>query len=319
MVSTLDKVILGTVGATIVGLSSGAGIYAVRMIGAEAPAAGSPGAEVAVLGGASGRVKTRHRETLAWTDARREQALREGDRIRTLADATAEIRYRHGVAFKLSPNSQVTVYGPVETAGERLIAINVVDGAIQAEVAAGETLSIRDATGTERGRLRSTDAGGARVVLTAPERTGGTIGLEVVRGTQVEVSDAGGNTQVVAEGQQGSVGTAVAAATPEPTPEPSPEPTRVAIARPTTTPKPPLLEGIGPLPIVRSDSGDVRFRLALPAGVVAAEVGGRKGVIVGNQIEFEVFGLKSGAHELDIVFTHEGGRKSRQVQAIRIR
>lgn len=312
MISSLDKAILGGVGMGLVALSAGAATFAFRMKGSDpAPEAGSS-APIAALSEHDGTVKTRPRTTLAWSDAEKRQPLREGDRIRTLSSARATIDYGKGLSVSLEPNSQITVYGPVETMGERLVAVNVVDGSISAMVLPGQTLSLRDATGTERGRVKTTGTTTSRVELTAPDKVGDAIKVKVVEGDSVAVSSDAG-TKTVAVGETSGVGDAV------PTPTPTPTPTALAMVtpKPTATPPPPLLESVTELGLARTDSPDTRFRIPLPDGVTSVTVQGRPMRIVGSEVELEIRGLETGMNEIDVVYRHADGKRTRQVQRVR--
>src|SRR4051812_31289546 len=112
MLSGADKVILGGTALVLLGITGGAGRWAWSQIDAGKELLGGPGVKVADLSDLDGTVKTRHHEVLAWTDGVMLEKLHEGDRIRTLANAKAEIRYDDGLVVMMDPNSQITVHAP---------------------------------------------------------------------------------------------------------------------------------------------------------------------------------------------------------------
>lgn len=268
-----------------------------------------PGAIVAELSLADGSVKTRHRETLAWTSGISKQYLREGDRIRTLGGAHATVAYAEGLVVELDPDSQITVHGPVDAKGEQLVgAIDVVDGSIRARVATGRSVALRDAAGREQGRIESKDGTSAQVSLKAPEQADGAIALKVLEGTKVSfVPRDGGATTVLTTGEEKQLGDAT----------PTPTPPLVAIA--TATPMPPL-DPATPLPDINSEGGNVRFRRPLPSGVQGVEVRGKAASLhEGGTFEVELFDLPVGITTIDLVYRHDDGTRTRQVQRIRVR
>ena len=308
MISSLDKAILGGVGTGLVVLSAAAATFAIRMKQLDPAGAAGSSAPIAALSERDGQVKTRPRSTLAWTDAETRQPLREGDRIRTMTGGRATIDYGSGLLVWLEPNSQITIYGPIESSGERLVAVNVVDGAIRATVLPGQTLSLRDATGVERGRVKTTGTQTARLELTAPDRVGDAIQVKVVEGDSVAVTTVDGGTKTLAKGESGGIG--------DPS-TPTPTPTALAMLTPHATPTPPLLQGAAELGLARSDTPDTRFRIPLPAGVTAVTVQGRPMRIVGPEIELEIRGLAPGMNEIDVEYRHTDGKRTRQVQRVR--
>ena len=268
-----------------------------------------PGAIVAELSLADGSVKTRHRETLAWTDGITKQYLREGDRIRTLGGAHATVAYAEGLVVELDPDSQITVHGPVDAKGEQLVgAIDVVDGSIRARVATGRSVAFRDAAGREQGRIESKDGGSSQVSLKAPEQADGAIALKVLEGTKVSfVPRDGGAATVLTTGEEKQLGDAT----------PTPSPSLVAIA--TATPVPPL-DPAAPLPDINSEGGNVRFRRPLPSGVQGVDVRGKAASLhEGGTFEVELFDLPVGITTIDLVYRHDDGSRTRQVQRIRVR
>lgn len=304
--SALDKTLLSVSGVGLCGLVGAATAWAwvtLAEASVDPPATAQVVARVAQL---EGRVKSRHRETLAWTDAHGAQELRDGDRVRTLDAATAEIHYGTGIVVSLDPNTQITVHGPSLTGSDRLIAVDVVDGTIRARVEAGTALTLRDATGRPQAVVRPPETGAAQVVIEAPETPAGAIELEVVEGGSVTVETPEG-TQTVIEAEP-----AVALlATPVPataTPPPA-----------TPTPPPTLIKAL--LPVVISDTVNVRIRRRLPEGVVAVSARGRDAVIHDNgDFELELFGLQAGKiHEVELVYRREDGTFARQVQRIQVR
>lgn len=309
MISSLDKAILGGVGMGLMALSAGAATFALRMKASDPDDAAGTSAPIAAISQQDGAVKTRPRTTLAWSDAATRQPLREGDRIRTMTGARATIDYGKGLVVSLEPNSQITVYGPIETTGERLVAVNVVDGAIRATVLPGQTLSLRDATGAERGRVKTSGNQTARLELTAPDKVGDAIKVKVVEGDSVAVtSDAGTKTVVV--GETSGVGDPA-------TPTPTPTVLALVTPQPTATPPTPLLEGAAELGLARADTPDTRFRIPLPPGVTSVTVQGRAMRIVGGEVELEILNLAPGMNEIDVVYRHADGKRTRQVQRVR--
>lgn len=307
MISSVDKAILGTVGVLLTGMTAAASSFAWSMMHATGgPVSGAPGAIVAQLSLTDGSVKTRHRETLAWSDGVVSQQLREGDRIRTLSGSRASVRYAQGLEVELDPNSQITVHGPVDAKGETLVAaIDVVDGSIRAKVESGKAVALRDAAGRDQGQLKST-SGSAEVALKAADQADGAIGLKVLPGNSVSVKIAEGAATTLTEGQEQRLGD-------QPTPTPTPT-VAVAIA----TPVPPL-EGGAPLPQMTFDNGDIRIRRALPPGVKAVEVRGQKAVLhEDGSFEIELFNQPSGVTTIDLVYFHTDGRVTRQPQRIRV-
>ena len=99
--------------------------------------------------------------------------------------------------------------------------------------------------------------------------------------------------------------------TPIPTRTPRP-----AVATPT--PVPPLLKAM--LPVVLSETANTRVRRPLPPGVVAVSANGRQAVLHENgDFELEIFGLKKGINEVDLVYKKDDGTYARQVQRIQFR
>ena len=304
--SSVDKALLSASGLGLTALTGGAAAWAWTTLAEaslEPPATAPVIARVAEL---DGTVKSRHRETLAWADAAAKQDLRDGDRIRTMDAAHAEIHYGSGVVVTLDPNTQITVHGPSLTGSDRLIAVDVVDGSVRARVETGTALTLRDATGREQATVRAPDTGAAEVVAEAPESPEGAIQLDVVEGGQVTVETGAGETMVVEEGEPMLALLA--------TPKPTPTPVRAA----TPTPLPPLLRGM--LPVVVSETANVRIRRPLPPGVVSVSAKGRRAVLHDNgDFELELFGLKKGIQEIDLVYKRADGTYVRQVQRVQVR
>ena len=307
MFSTLDKALLSAAGIAVLTSSGMAAAYGYRMINLDPPEERGDVPVIASLTEYDGSVKSRSRSTLAWADARQQQALRDGDRIRTLDSSHAEIHYGSGVIVYLDPNTQITVYGPSLTGSDRLIAVDVVDGAIRARVETGTSLTLRDARGTTQATIAASDSGAAEIVAKAPDEVNGSIVMDVTEGTDVEVETSNGNTVVVdAAGPEISLA---------PTPKPSPTPTPTA----APTPVPPLLKG-APLPFITFDINDVRIRQKAPADVTGVSARGRPGVLHPNgDFEVEVFGLSRGQHQIDIVFQRKDGSYVRQIQRLEVR
>lgn len=304
--STLDKALLSVSGFGLVALTGSAAGWAWKTLREASlePVASAP--VVARLVDFDGYVKRRHRETLAWTDGVRQQELRDGDRIRTLDETHAEIHYGTGVVVTLDPNTQITLHGPDLTGSDRLIAVDVVDGTVRARVETGTALTLRDATGRQQAIVRAPETGAAEVLIAAPEGPDGAIAVDVVDGGEVTVETADGKTTVIKE-----EGTFVAlVATPKPTPTPTPAPVATGV--------PPVMPGM--LPVVVSETADVRIRRPLPPNVVSVTARGRKAVLHDNgDFELEVFGLPVGIHEIDLVYRTREGRYLRQVQRIQVR
>lgn len=310
MISGLDKAILGTVGVSLTGGAVAASLYAWSMMHADGSLPfTTPAAVVAELAGADGSVRTRHRETLAWTSGERRQPLREGDRIRTLSGAHATVRYAQGLEVTLDPNSQITVHGPSDANGDPLVgAIDVVDGSIHAKVSGGASVALRDAAGHEQGRIKAS-TGSAELNLTAPEQADGNVGVKVTEGSHVEVAvqaKDGEHTRVLSQGEESHLGEIAA----------TPTPTQVAIA--TSTPIPPLEPG--ELPDIITEGGDVRFRLKIPPGVTEVLVRGKPAVLhADGTVEVALFGLPVGVNVVELVYRHKDGRITRQPQKIKVR
>jgi hypothetical protein len=320
MISSLDKAILGTVGAILAGITGSASVFAWKMTHSDgALGLSPPGAVVAELSSYDGAVKTRHRETLAWRDADNRQPLREGDRIRTLGSAHAVVLYAEGLEVDLEADSQITVHGPTKTAGETLVAsIDVVDGYIRAKVGTG-AVALRDASGIEQGRLHA-ESGNAEVALHASDSADGAIGLKVLEGTAVAVrapdprdtaATPSSEPLRFGRGEESSLGFEI--------PMPTAAPTPTLIARVVPTPVPPLEPG-PELPIIMSEGSDTRFRKPIPAGVVAVTVRGKAAVLHDDgMFEIELFGLPAGLNSVDLEYRHADGSYTRQVQRIRVR
>lgn len=306
--SSVDKALLSATGVGLTGLTGGAAAWAWMTL-AEASLEPPPTAQViARMADLEGHVKSRHRETLAWTSAASKQDLRDGDRVRTLDSARAEIHYGSGIVISLDENTQITVHGPPPGGSDRLISVDIVDGTVRARVETGTTLTLRDATGRPQATVRSPETGAAEVVIEAPADPTGAIELEVVQGGEVTVETEGGKTQVVTEAQPALA----LIATPIPTRTPPP----VAVV--TATPVPPLLQGL--LPVVVSERPDVRVRRPLPPGVVSVSANGRQAVVHENgDFELEIFGLKNGVNEIDLVYKKQDGSFARQIQRIQVR
>lgn len=309
MISTADKAILGGTGAILTLLTGLSATFAVRMMSIDLPALTTPAQVVADLEKVVGRVKTRHRETLAWGDAIGRTPLREGDRIRTLEGAHASIRYDDGLVVTLEPNSQITVHGMVETGGEqRVRAIQVVDGNVRVAVAANGVVAIRDAAGRDQGEIRAVQGSGAAIALTAPEDIEEPIEIAMLEGHGEVVSAATGRRIVLAEGDTEIF----------PTSTPTPLAAVTKYATPVQTPRPKQFGG-KPLQVVISETTDVRFRADLPPGVVEVSVRGRKCELYPPQFECSLFGLLPGVQSYDVLYKHSDGSYSYQPQQIRVR
>ncbi len=311
MISKADKAILSGVGVLLTGLTGVSATFAIRLMNVDLPALASPGAIVADLEKVNGRVKTRHRETLAWSDALGRQALREGDRIRTLEGAKASIRYDDGIIVHLEPNSQITVHGVIEADGQqRVAAIQVVDGSVRAEVAANRTLAVRDAAGREQGTVRAVLGSSAAVALTAPDEIDEPIAIALLEGGGEVVNEELGARIVLQEGNTVIFPTSTAT--------PLATPTKVAVA--VATPVPPDFNG-PPLGAVTLTSTDGRFRQHLPDGVVEVRIRGKKCEIYKETAQFEcsLYGLVPGVQSHDVVYKHSDGRYTKQPQQIRVR
>lgn len=304
--SRIDKALLGASSVGLTGLTGGAAAWAWMTL-AEAsldPPATAP--VIARVSDLEGTVKSRHRETLAWTSASAKQDLRDGDRVRTLGGAKAEIQYGSGIVISLDQNTQITVHGPSVTGSDRLIAVDVVDGTVRARVETGTALTLRDATGRRQATVLPPETGAAEVVIEAAAEPSGAIELEVVDGGQVTVEDDEGETSVVIQDQPAValIATPIPVKTPPPTPPPTPVPT--------------LLKGR--LPVVVSESPDLRIRRPLPADVVAVSCNGRQAVIHENgDFEIEIYGLKVGINDVDLVYKKADGSYARQQQRIQVR
>lgn len=304
--SPVDKALLSVSGIGLTGITGGAAAWAWLTLAEASLETPATAPVVARMTDMNGYVKSRHRETLAWTSATSKQELRDGDRVRTLDAATAEIHYGSGIVINLEENTQITVHGPSLTGSDRLIAVDIVDGRVRARVETGTTLTLRDSTGRRQAVVRPPETGAAEIVIQAPTEPTGAISVDVVDGDQVTVADDAGKETVVTEAQP-----AVALiATPIPTSTPPP-----AV---TPTPVPPLLRGL--LPVVVSETGNVRVRRPLPSGVVAVSANGRQAVLHDNgDFELEIFGLKVGVHEIDLVYKNQDGTFARQIQRIQVR
>lgn len=304
--SSIDKALLSASGVGLTGLTGWAAAWAWMTLAdasLDPPATAPVIARVAEL---QGSVKSRHRETLAWTNTNAKQDLRDGDRVRTLGGATAEIQYGTGVVIELDENTQITVHGPSVTGSDRLIAVDVVDGTVRARVETGTALALRDATGRRQATVLPPETGAAEVVIEAPEDPSGAIELDVVEGGQVTIEDDKGVSTVVAEEQPAFalIATPIPTRTPPPTPAP--------------TPMPPLLKAR--LPVVVSESPDLRIRRALPPDVVAVSANGRQAVIHDNgEYEIEIYGLKVGINDVDLVYRKADGSYVRQTQRVQVR
>lgn len=304
--STLDKALLSISGIGLLGLTGSAAGWAWKTLREASldPPASAP--VIARLADFNGYVKRRHRETLAWTDGVRQQELRDGDRIRTLDDTNAEIHYGTGVVVTLDPNTQITLHGPNLTGSDRLIAVDVVDGTVRARVETGTALTLRDATGRQQAIVRASETGAAEILIEAPEGPEGSIAVGVVEGGEVTVETPDGKTTVVREDE--TFVARIATPTPSPTPPPTPR----------ATPIPPLLPGR--LPVVVSETADVRIRRPLPENVVAVAARGRQAVLHDNgDFELEVFGLPVGIHDVELLYLTKEGRYLRQIQRIQVR
>ena len=67
---------------------------------------------VAVLGSMRGDVKLKRSDSADWTPATAGASLRPGDRIRTVADSSAEVVLEGGSTLQVSENSLLTLAGP---------------------------------------------------------------------------------------------------------------------------------------------------------------------------------------------------------------
>lgn len=304
--SPVDKALLSVSGIGLTGITGGAAAWAWLTLAEASLETPGTAPVVARMADMDGYVKSRHRETLAWTSASAKQELRDGDRVRTLDAATAEIHYGSGIVINLEENTQITVHGPSLTGSDRLIAVDIVDGRVRARVETGTTLTLRDSTGRRQAVVRPPETGAAEIVIQAPSEPTGAISVDLVDGDRVTVVDDAGKETVVTEAEP-----AVALiATPVPTSTPPP-----AV---TPTPVPPLLRGL--LPVVVSETGNVRVRRPLPSGVVAVSANGRQAVLHENgDFELEIFGLKVGVHEIDLVYKKQDGTFVRQIQRIQVR
>lgn len=304
--SIVDKALLSATGLGLTGLTGSAAAWAWMTLAdasLEPPATAQVVARMADLGGS---VKSRHRETLAWTSAVSQQDLRDGDRVRTLDSATAEIHYGSGVVITLDENTQITVHGPTVTGSDRLIAVDVVDGTVRARVETGTALALRDSTGRRQATVLAPDTGAAEVRIEAASDPTGSIALDVVDGGQVTVETESGDSVLVTEEQP----SLALIATPIPTRTPPPAA--------TPTPRPALMPGR--LSVVVSERPDVRIRRPLPPGVVGVSAGGRQAVLHENgDFELEIFGLKVGINEVDLVYKKQDGTYARQIQRIQVR
>ncbi|HVO30070.1 MAG TPA: hypothetical protein VMV18_05015 [bacterium] len=309
MFSAADKGILGTVGVAIVAVTTGASSYAWKLIHADGSLPSvEPGAVVAELSLADGTVKTRHRETLAWSSGVVKQALREGDRIRTLPGSHATVLYTQGVEVAIDPNSQITVHGPVEAKGETLVAaIDVVDGSIRAKVKDGKGFELRDAAGKSQGQVKASGEA-AEVSLKAADDADGALGLKVLKGAKVAIAEREGEeTRVFSTGEEHEIGPGLF------------RPVGTAVAIATGTPVPPL-DTLPPLNDVNSEGGNVRFRRPVPPDVVKVYVRGKPAVLhEDGTFEVELYDLPLGNNKVDLVYEYANGRKTRQIQRIRVR
>lgn len=305
--SPVDKALLSASGIGLTGITGGAAMWAWMTLADASLETPATAPVIARMASMDGYVKSRHRETLAWTSASAKQDLRDGDRVRTLDAATAEIHYGSGIIINLEENTQITVHGPSLTGSDRLIAVDIVDGRVRARVEAGTTLTLRDSTGRRQAVVRPPETGAAEIVIEAPAETSGAISVDVVDGGEVTVQTDDGKETVVTEAQPALA----LISTPIPTRTPRP-----AVATPT--PVPPLLKAM--LPVVLSETANTRVRRPLPPGVVAVSANGRQAVLHENgDFELEIFGLKKGINEVDLVYKKDDGTYARQVQRIQFR
>lgn len=305
--SSVDKALLSISGIGLTGITGGAATWAWLTLAEASLETPATAPVVARMTDMDGYVKSRHRETLAWSSAAAKQELRDGDRVRTLDSATAEIHYGSGVIINLEENTQITVHGPSLTGSDRLIAVDIVDGRVRARVEAGTTLTLRDATGRRQATIRPPETGAAEIVIEAPSDPTGSISVDVIEGGEVTVQADNGKETVVTEAQ-----TAVALIS-TPIPKRTPPPPASA-----PTPALPLIKGV--LPVVVAQTADVRVRRPLPNGVVAVSANGRQAVLHENgDFELEIFGLKPGVNEIDLVYKRRDGTFVRQIQRIQVR
>lgn len=314
MISTLDKAILGVTGVAITAITGGAAAFSARMIRSSMDlGATAPAIEVAKLSRSDGEVKTRHREVLAWMDAGGgPRILREGDRVRTLADAHAEIHYDDdGLVVIINPNSQITVHAPVTEGGERRVAaIDVVDGSIRATVASGHALDLRDAAGHDQGHVEPT-GDHAEIAVTAPASADGSVTVKPIDASVSVKTDGNSQATTLDVGIERTIGVDLVA--------PTPTPTAVAIAIPTATPPLPMATGLAPLGTVDSTTPDTTIRQPLPAGVVRVKVHGREAQILDNgTFSVAIYGLNPGMNEVDVEYKFADGHWARQIQRIRV-
>ena len=331
MLSSADKVILGATALVLASITGGAGRWAWSQLDSANGTIGGPAVKVADLSDPHGTVKTRHREVLAWTDGIANENLHEGDRIRTLAGATAEIHYDDGLVVMMDPNSQITVHAPqTGVNGARLVAaIDVVDGSVRAKVAQGNALAVSNGARTGQGEIVPTGDAGAQVEIHAADSADGSTQVKVDAGQaklapptptpgaspQANASPTPVPTEIVLNaGESADMGApaatptvAIAMITPPPTPAP------------TATPVLPIATGLPPLPNMEGQT-DTTIRWTLPASdITEIRVRGRLAAISGGAYTVPVFGLKPGVNKIDIEYHFADGHWARQVQLIRVR